>query len=793
MKLNYICCLFLIYACEYSISTSSHSSAENIFNIEQDVAIEVEDDDGTIHYMEVFKSNLNDKIIQEKNNNQQELSKLKWYSLGIPTLVENKLYNKSLINFHSNGFYISIQMLTDSYRAKIIEAIRNKYNIDVKNYQIDNIIANEYKCHIEITCADLNRVKFFGSVNDFLKFPLRVDFKIDPTANKHRSCLNEKLKSRDENDEIIFHCTLTTLSKNEKINFLKVDASIYDKMNIEDDLFGNSDWVYLSRHQLGNLASTLYFSLNVYEEYQIEKHEFGQEFIENFISQITKKSFDRIQIDDALSYLSKYSTRDFEPDTLSSELKKVLIVKNNSYISVREDLADENKALFQPLDINSTINIVNKKENAWKTDSSKSLNDQLIELNKESQNEIEWKLDENRIIPKSLKVSKLIRNQFKKSISFNRIFKKEYEKTFVRSFDLYSSKKKIEMNLNNEELIEKKFEKVYKNVSDLLKKFEMEMNEKLENMLDKLTWNVNYGPIRKKLNGGHASDIETMVVLSNGDLATGSDDTTIVIWNLDDGTIKRRLKGHTEKVRSLIVLKDGDLVSASFDLSIIVWDTDDGSIKRKLTAHSDKIRTIILLKNDDLASGSDDRTIIIWDSKDWSIRKKLTGHSSGIYSLLTLPNGDLVSGAKDGSIFIWNTTDSKIKKRITDYHKNMIRSLVMLPNGEEMISASEESSVLFSWDSNEYNILIWDINDFTLKKKYKVNRLRSLVVLPNGHFAVGSYDKSISILSQNDELPTRKLTEHNGCVNTMTVLPNGNLVSGSNDRYVIIWNLVYIH
>ena len=53
----------------------------------------------------------------------------------------------------------------------------------------------------------------------------------------------------------------------------------------------------------------------------------------------------------------------------------------------------------------------------------------------------------------------------------------------------------------------------------------------------------------------------SLAVLQNGDLASGSEDKTIKIWDSSTWSLKRTLTGHSDWVRSLAVLKNGDLAS----------------------------------------------------------------------------------------------------------------------------------------------------------------------------------------------------------------------------------------
>ena len=69
---------------------------------------------------------------------------------------------------------------------------------------------------------------------------------------------------------------------------------------------------------------------------------------------------------------------------------------------------------------------------------------------------------------------------------------------------------------------------------------------------------------------GHTDYVFALKVLNNGDLVSGSEDRTIKIWNVDDGTVKRDLEVNST-INSLEVLPNGDLVSAS-DHSVIIWE-----------------------------------------------------------------------------------------------------------------------------------------------------------------------------------------------------------------------------
>ena len=62
---------------------------------------------------------------------------------------------------------------------------------------------------------------------------------------------------------------------------------------------------------------------------------------------------------------------------------------------------------------------------------------------------------------------------------------------------------------------------------------------------------------------GHRRDVGALAVLPDGQLASGSDDETIKIWDPETGRCLRTLEGHRCNVRALAVLPHGQLASSS--------------------------------------------------------------------------------------------------------------------------------------------------------------------------------------------------------------------------------------
>jgi len=70
-------------------------------------------------------------------------------------------------------------------------------------------------------------------------------------------------------------------------------------------------------------------------------------------------------------------------------------------------------------------------------------------------------------------------------------------------------------------------------------------------------------------------------------VASGSDDKTVRIFNLEDGTCQKVLKGHSDMVFAVAWSPDGKmLASGSRDDSVKLWSPETGACLNTLDGHS---------------------------------------------------------------------------------------------------------------------------------------------------------------------------------------------------------------
>ena len=94
---------------------------------------------------------------------------------------------------------------------------------------------------------------------------------------------------------------------------------------------------------------------------------------------------------------------------------------------------------------------------------------------------------------------------------------------------------------------------------------------------------------RMKICVGHTDWVHCVASSPNNKvLASGSDDKTIIIWDVTEGFSQmQKLEGHTSTVKSVAFSPDSKvLASASTDETIRIWDVAEGfSLMKKLEGH----------------------------------------------------------------------------------------------------------------------------------------------------------------------------------------------------------------
>ena len=161
---------------------------------------------------------------------------------------------------------------------------------------------------------------------------------------------------------------------------------------------------------------------------------------------------------------------------------------------------------------------------------------------------------------------------------------------------------------------------------------------------------------------GHKHTIQCLCAISNKILVSGSYDTTIKIWNIEDRSIMSTLSGHTKGVSTLCYVKEGVLVSGSDDKSLIIWSksTPESSIyshKQTLTGHKSSIRGIIRINNREIVSGEHYGGLMMWNIDQGLCIRHIIIYLGELTQMKQDMRGDVVVSYED-KVGVWGAANN---------------------------------------------------------------------------------------------------------------------------------------
>ena len=98
-------------------------------------------------------------------------------------------------------------------------------------------------------------------------------------------------------------------------------------------------------------------------------------------------------------------------------------------------------------------------------------------------------------------------------------------------------------------------------------------------------------------------------------LATGGEDNTVKIWEVQSGRELATLRGHTADIYSVAFSPDGRwIASGGSDSTVKVWDSHSGKLIRGFRGHGGIVSSVSFSADSrQLVSGSRDKTVKVWD------------------------------------------------------------------------------------------------------------------------------------------------------------------------------------
>ncbi len=187
-----------------------------------------------------------------------------------------------------------------------------------------------------------------------------------------------------------------------------------------------------------------------------------------------------------------------------------------------------------------------------------------------------------------------------------------------------------------------------------------------------------------------------LAVLPNGKHAvSGSQDRSLIIWDIETLEIIKTLRGHDRGVLCCTVSADGSwLASGDTGGRLVLWNLHTFKPLRSFTAHVDAVLCCALNRGGDiLLSGAADEAARIWHLNEAQPPVELAGHTDEVAGCGFAGDDQVVTISADQSIRSWNAA-SGAPAAVSYGRGGAITCLSMQSDGRIAYTGATNGSVL---------------------------------------------------------------------------------------------------
>jgi eukaryotic-like serine/threonine-protein kinase len=236
---------------------------------------------------------------------------------------------------------------------------------------------------------------------------------------------------------------------------------------------------------------------------------------------------------------------------------------------------------------------------------------------------------------------------------------------------------------------------------------------------------------------GHENVVWSVALAPDGTTAvTGSEDKTLRLWDVESGKELDRFDagGIFSCVR---YSSDGmQIVATNWDGKVRIWQLADGTLGEPVQFPFESATLdIVSLTNDTFAFGNVAGSVLMWNARTRNIERTFSGHTGWVHSVASLNNGNqILSASHDSSINLWNA-DSDTPVLTYSGHRGVINEVRRLPGEKHFLSCGSDRT-----------LRLWGVDSaIELARGFGTGELRGLSVASDGKSCVtAGLDGSLS-------------------------------------------------
>jgi WD40 repeat protein len=274
---------------------------------------------------------------------------------------------------------------------------------------------------------------------------------------------------------------------------------------------------------------------------------------------------------------------------------------------------------------------------------------------------------------------------------------------------------------------------------------------------------------------------------------SGGGDRRILVFDLETGTVERRLEGFPDTVNAIawssvedVILTGGKDRLGVPNKSVKLWDINPNRPSRQLSliGPTAAVTSVAFSPGGKLAltggGGQKRPDLRLWDVASGQQLAELTGHTDLIFRVAAGPGGKGASCGFDRTLRIWDLNGRK------ELH------CIELPDRALCLAFSPDGALLASGGEDKI-IRLWDLSNY--QEAYQLTGHRADVLgvafTPDGRRLVSaSGDRSVRVWDLETRREVRKYDGHSDIVINVAVSRDGTrALSCSQDRTVRLWTL----
>ncbi|MBD2481385.1 AAA-like domain-containing protein [Planktothrix sp. FACHB-1365] len=191
----------------------------------------------------------------------------------------------------------------------------------------------------------------------------------------------------------------------------------------------------------------------------------------------------------------------------------------------------------------------------------------------------------------------------------------------------------------------------------------------------------------------HQAPLFAVAITPDGQtIASGGDDKTIKIWNLD-GKLLQSINAHKERIWQLAFSQDGQLLaSASQDGTVKLWQLNGKPVKTLTVEQGAVLGLAFSPDGNQIVTASLDNTLKFWQL-DGTLLKTIKGNNDGFLQVAFSPDGQrIATGAIDNQVRLWNLNGQLLKT--LPGHQGTVGNVVFTADGKFLVSGGDDGTII---------------------------------------------------------------------------------------------------